>query len=182
MNAYLKPLKWLLEVNVRVKNALSLLSGLLSVVTTFIKRRQLIWFQDAEQFGPMALVAALFIVLFVAFLTTWLLVTAAESLWRHFRIRCQARKTLAERIQLIRRNLQGLSPWQRQFLLRFVVEGRTQIPAFEVGEYRAAWDFEMDVLLSKRIIIEHSSEVYEIQPSYLEYLKHNWNPEKGELA
>jgi hypothetical protein len=58
-----------------------------------------------------------------------------------------------------------LTPWQRAFLLRLLREGRRQIPEWEVGQYRAAWDFEMEVLVRKGIVYDHGG-MYEIAPDY----------------
>lgn len=86
-------------------------------------------------------------------------------------------------LETIRHNLKGLTEWQRQFLLRFIVEQRMQMAEFEIGGYKAAWDFELEVLLSKGIVHKHSSaSVYEIDPRYHEYLQKNWDPASGTLA
>jgi hypothetical protein len=95
----------------------------------------------------------------------------------------QDRQTEAEQgKRAIRNTLESLSDWQRWFLLRFIVEGRRQIPDFEVGDFKAAWDFEMDVLIAKGIVRQYRGGVYEIVPTYYEYLKKNWNPQAGTLA
>jgi hypothetical protein len=83
----------------------------------------------------------------------------------------------------IRAKLFRLSPWQRSFIQRFVLENRNQIPEFEVGQYKAAWDFEMAVLIDKGIVREiPRSGVYEINTTYYNYLMQHWDPRTDDLC
>jgi len=83
----------------------------------------------------------------------------------------------------LRDTLDSLTQWQRMFLCRFVVEGRSQIKDFEVGQFRATWDSEMTVLIEKGVIKEyHRAGVYELLPAYREYLQQNLDLDTGRLS
>ena len=181
--------KWLLEKDIRTKNATSLLVALLSVVVFFFASKHRGWFQDVESYGPVGVAVALVIVLLTSFLSTSLIWSGIVTIWQQRVARKEkeerreiAARTVEQKKRAVRASLESLTEWQRKFLLRFVVEDRTQIPEFEVGQFKATWDFEMAVLVEKGIILEHRrAGVFEIQPVYLEYLKANWNPKTGTL-
>ena len=176
--------KWLLEADIRVKNAVSLLVALFSVTVFYFASSRSWWFQEIQQgYGPIGVIIALSVVLLIAFLIAGLVYTGIAAIFQHVASRQSARRQEEARKQVVWENLSGLTRWQRRFLLRFIDEDRTQIADFQVGGYKAAWDFEMEVLLKKEIIIEHhQAGVYEIAPDYHDYLKQNWNRETGELA
>ena len=175
--------KWLLEKDIRAKNGASFLAGLLGLVSFYFASRDREWFQHIEEYGEAAIAVALVIVFLIAFLATWLVWSGVAASRQRMVAIQQAEGEAKESLMSVRNNLESLTAWQRQFLLRFITEGRTQIPEFEVGQYRAAWDFEMSVLVEKGIIQEHHrAGVYEIEPVCLVYLKQNWNPATGELG
>jgi hypothetical protein len=173
---------WLLERDIRAKNAASVLLALLSAVCFYFITRHSQWMQEIDRRGTLAVPIALVVVFLISFLTVWLI--AAGILRQYERtIRRRQLQELADQKRIsVRRTLESLTDWQRRFLLRFIVEGRTQIPEFEVGQFRAAWDFQMDVLVQKGVVRQHRrAGVYEIEPVYLEYLQENWDPQNGTL-
>ncbi len=189
-----EPVKWLLEKDIRAKNATSFLAGLVAIVSCYFVSRGSSWLEDVERYGPAGVAAAYVIVFLIAFFVVWLAWSGmAAHVHRGASIRNaqqermlatqRAKRELEQREQLLRGNLDKLTEWQRQFLLRFLVEGRRQIPEFEVGAYKATWDFEMAVLIEKRVIIHHrgGGGVYEIAPAYHDYLQEHWNAETGNL-
>lgn len=172
-------LKWLLNVDIRAKNATSTLVALVAVVVAYFILAPHAWFQGLT---PWAQVASLVIVLLITFLTVWLLWSGAHAVWNARAEQKRSQRAEAGSHRKTREVLDSLTDWQRRFLLRFVVEKRSQIPEWEVGGFQAVWDAEMEVLQRKGIIISHPSGMYEIRPNYLAYLRENWNPDTGELS
>jgi len=176
--------KWLLERDIRTKNAMSFLVALLSVIVCYFTSRRGQWFQELHQgYGAGGTAVAILVVFLTAFLAVWLAYSGIAAYHGRVVSRRQARQKAEQQQRTVRDNLDSLTEWQRGFLLRFIVENRRQIPEWEVGQYRAAWDFEMSVLLNKRIVKAHSQSgtVYEIEPLYYAYVKEHWNPRSGTL-
>lgn len=176
--------KWLLERNIRAKNATSVLVALLSVAVCYFTSKHCQWFRELHEYGAGGVPVALLVVFLTAFLGIWLIYSFIAA--RHQRVvsRHTAQREAEHQQRIIRDNLVSLTNWQRGFLLRFIVENRRQIPEFEVGTYKATWDFEVEVLIEKGIIKEHSSsgvDVHEIEPLYYAFLKERWNPQAGTL-
>ena len=175
--------KWLLEHDIRAKNAVSFLAALLSVVVFYFASRHCRWFQEIQGYAAIGVGVVLLMVFLIGFLSTWLVYSGVATHWQRLASRERAQEEAGQEKESLRNNLESLSDWQGKFLLRFIVEGRRQIPEFEVGRYKAAWDFEMGVLIEKGIVKEHrQARVYEIEPHYHDYLKENWNPETGALG
>ncbi len=174
--------KWLLERDIRAKNAASFLFALLLVVVFYFPSRHRGWFQGIEGYGAIGVAVALLVVFLIAFLSAWLVYSGIATYWQRVASRQRAQQEAEQQHKRIRDNLDSLTDWQRKFLLRFIVENRRQIPAFEVGRFKAAWDFEMAVLVEKGIVKEHRrAEVFEIEPLYRDYLIEHWNRETGAL-
>jgi hypothetical protein len=175
--------KLLLEKDIRAKNAASLLVALLSVAVFYFASRHSQWFQDVEGYGGIGVGVALLVVFLIAFLAVGLVYSGMTTYYQYVVSRQRAQQEAEQQQKTIRDNLDNLTDWQRKFLLRFIVEDRRQIPEFELGQFKAGWDFEVAVLVKKRIVKEHRrAGVYEIEPIYLDYLKANWNPEAGTLG
>ena len=95
----------------------------------------------------------------------------------------KAKREVEREKETIRRNLEGLTGWQRHFVARFLLESRTQIPESDVGGYRMVWGDEVQVLINKGIIREHrNAGVYEIEPKYHDYLKDHLDRDTGALV
>ena len=179
MNSALDFVKWLLEVDIRVRNALSVLLALLSIIVFHFTSKRTEWFEGLRVYGGLGVPIALLVIALVVFLVTWLICCGADTIWR--------RKRVLQRVEqekrAVRSNLETLTGWQGQFLLRFLVEGRAQIPEWEIGGYKAVWGSEVEVLITKGMLKAHRhAGVYEIEPIYRDYLKQHWNPEAGTLA
>jgi len=176
-------LRRLLEKNFPIKNVVCLLSALLLTVAFYSQSNSIQLFQEAKSYGNIGVGIALVVVFLIALLGTWLVYSWVAALSKRANSHRREVITSYEQDNAIQTTLLNLSPWQRQFVLRFVLEHRTQIPDFEVGGYRMAWDSEMAVLIHKRIIKEiPGSGVYEITPIYYNYLIQNWNPQTGKLT
>lgn len=174
--------KWLLEKDIRAKNASSVLVALLSVAIFYFTATHREWFLDIEARGTPAVLAAILVVFLIAFLGAWLLWSGVAAYCQRVAASRAARERQEHQQKTIRANLESLTDWQRRFLLRFITEGRTQIPEFEVGQFKATWDFEMAVLVEKGIVKEHRrAGVFEIEPVYHQYLIEHWNRETGAL-
>jgi hypothetical protein len=171
--------KWLLKHDIRAKNAVSFLVALLSLIAFYFESRYCQWFLELHQgYGAGGTAVTMLVVFLTAFLGVWLVYSGIAA--HHGRVISwrQAWQKAERQERTIRENLDSLTEWQRSFLLRFIVENRRQIPEWDVGQYGAAWDFEMSVLLNKRIVKAHSQSgtVYEIEPLYYAYVKEHWNP------
>ncbi|SRR5258706_4245467 len=175
-------LKWLLQADIRWKNALSALVALLSVGTVYLAARHSAWFREVAERGNSAVVASLAIVLLISFLTAWLVLSAAVSVVANRKSATNAMHLQGERLIQIRNTLGTLTDWQRSFVLRFITEDRMQINEWEVGGYKAIWGPELDVLCAKGIIIEHRRGVLEIVPEYWQYLQAFWDPATQKLS
>lgn len=174
--------KWLLEKDIRAKNASSVLVALLSVVIFYFAATHREWFLDIETRGTPAAIAAILVVFLIAFLGAWLLWSGVAAYSQRVAARRAAREGQERLQKTIRDNLESLTKWQRGFLLRFITEDRTQIPEFEVGQFKAAWDFEMAILVEKGVVREHGrAGVFEIEPAYYQYLIEHWNQQTGAL-
>jgi len=180
---WIKVLGRLLEKDLRTKNVACLLVAGLAVAFFYLGFKDAPWFQEIiTKYGNVGLAITIVVVFLITFCGTWVVHSGLSALRRRSVSRRKEQYKAEEARNSIRATLFTLTPWQKKFLLRFVQEGRTQIPEWEVGEYKAAWDFEMEVLLSKRIVREISgSGVYEISPIYHDYLIRNWRPETGDL-
>lgn len=182
MKPFIDLVTWLLEKEVRAKNAISVLLALATVIGVYFTSVGAEWRRDIDT-RPLGLAVALTIVFLMAFLVFSLIGSVVVSRNdRHAKQRLQ--NELAEqRERHIRRTLESLTDWQRSFVLRYIVERRTQIPDFEVGEYRAAWDYEMEMLVQKGVVRKHRrAGVYEIDPQYYDYLLDNWDSATGTLS
>jgi hypothetical protein len=161
-------LKWLLEVDIRAKNATSLLAAFVAVSVAYFAFRSGEWFQAMTPWGQ---VASLVLVLVASFLAVWLVWSLGAAL-----------RDARSRRLVVRSTLGGLTDRQRQVLLRYVVENRTQIPEWEIGPFRAVWDAELDALMRKGVVTMHPGGMCEIAPAYLDDLRANWNPANGTLS
>jgi heme exporter protein D len=175
-------IKWFLEKDIRTKNAISMLVAIGSAFVFFMASHDRLWFQPIKTYGAVAVGCSVISVAIAAFICTSLVyacvVASREKLLE------ESRQSAAREAQLrsIRDTLETLTDWQRMFLLRFIIEQRSQIPEFDVGQFRAVWDFEMAVLVEKGVVKDYRhAGVYEIAPVYREYLAHNWDPESGTL-
>jgi len=174
----------LLEKDLRTKNVACILVAGLAIATLYLGFKDAQWFQEINtKYGNSGLVITILVVFLFTFCATWLVYSGLSGLWRRSLSRRKEQHRAEEARNSIRATLFTLTPWQKKFLLRFVQEDRTQIPEWEVGQYKAAWDFEMAVLIQKRVVTEiPCSGVYEINPIYYDYLIRNWSPETGDLA
>ncbi len=172
---------WLLEKNIRAKNATGFFVALLSVVVLYFASRHAQWFQELDRRGSFALTVALLVAFLVAFLATWLIWSAIAG--RHQRIAAihEAERRRARRMEMIGENLAGLTDMQRRILLLFIEHRKTLIHEHEIGGYRVVWEPEVDVMVTKGIIIPHRRGVYEIHRAYYQYLMDFLNPEVGAM-
>jgi hypothetical protein len=177
----LDSVRWLLEKDIRVKNATTLLLSLIAtVIVCFISYRRS-WFQDIRGLGAPGVGVFLLISFLILYLSIWLVWSGCAAIYELATARRRKENAAKVSEMLIRQSLSSLTAWQRQFLLRFIVEDRNQIPEFEIGQYRAAWDFEVEVLVTKGIVHYHRAGVYEIVAEYRNYLKQHWDPSTGSL-
>ena len=170
-------IKWIIECHIAAEKAISLATALLAVVLFYLTRK---WHgllqaiqSDYGNVGAAAMFVVVFAVVFcIAHLASSAVIGRAKEKKAALREKQEqkaARDLAALREKQKQSAMQGvlasLTPWQGQFLMRFIREGRRQIPEWEVGMYRAAWEHEVVVLIRKRIIFDHGG-VYEIAPDY----------------
>ena len=175
--------KWLLEKDIRAKNATSVFGALLTVVVVYFASKDRQWFQEIKGYGAIGVAVGLLVVFLMSFLGVWLVWSAVASHHHHRAAQQRQNDTAETRQNKIRTDLFSLTDWQRGFLIRFIKEGRNQIADYEVGGHAAVWEPKMRVLVNKRIIKQHSrAGVYEIEPDYLEYLNEHWDADSGTLS
>lgn len=139
-----------------------------------------VWLE--AHYGAVGVAVAVLMVFLMGFLSAWFVYSGVAT--HHKRVISRQRAQVEAELgtTFVRNNLESLTDWQRKFLLRFIVERRMQIPEFEVGQFKAAWDFEMAVLVEKGIVKEHRrAGVFEIEPIYHQFLLEHWNRETGAL-
>lgn len=171
-------LKWLLEVDIRAKNATSVLLALLSVIAFFLLSRNTEWFRELAIYGTPGIGAAHMLMFGIVFLATWLVYSGAEACFKKFASNRRARLSALEEEQDARRQLEALTDFQKELLRSLTVETKTQIHAFEIGPFEVVWKPEVQVLVHKGILKHYRREdVYEIEPRYVEYLKQLCLPE-----
>jgi hypothetical protein len=182
MKPFVDLVTWLLEKDIRAKNAVSVLLALVTVVFVYLASAGANWRRDLDN-RPLGLSVALAIIFLMSFLVFSLFASAMISRKdRHAKQRRQG-ELLEQKKRHIRRTLESLTAWQRGFVLRYLVERTTQIPEFRVGAYRATWDYEMEMLVQKGVVREHRrAGVYEIDPQYHDYLLDHWDPVTGTLS
>jgi len=174
---------WLLEKDIRTKNALSFLSALLAVVIFFFGSRDSDLINELDQRGPLAEPVAFAVVFLITFLLVWLIGTAFSSHQGRTNKERQRLAAAEKRQAHILRAIESLTEWQQGFVLRYIVENTTQIQEFEVGEYHAVWKPEMEMLIQKGVIRRHrKARVYEIEPAYRDYLLEHWDQQTEILS
>ena len=172
--------KWLLEKDIRAKNAVSVFGALFSVVVVYFVSKDRQWFQEIKSYGAIGVAVALFVVFLMSFLGVWLLWSAVAASHHHVTAQQRREDEAEKRQKAIRDNLDSLTDWQRGFLLRFITESQNQISEYKVGGHKAVWDSEMQVLVNKRIVKHHlRAGVYEIEPVYRNYLIEHWDADSG---
>ncbi|HEY1686794.1 MAG TPA: hypothetical protein VGG19_18680 [Tepidisphaeraceae bacterium] len=180
-NDPLNPFKWLLGLDIRWKNALSLLIGIVSVGVVCFEARNTEWFHELGNKGNSAVTAFLAGLLVAVFLMVWLILSAAVALDTRRHLSIQREQAKHQELKQIEATLSSLTNWQRSFLLRYIVGDTMQINEWEVGEYKAIWGPEVDVLIAKGIVRKHLGGVLEIVPVYAQFLRAFWNPATQKL-
>lgn len=169
---------WLLDKDIRVRNAASLLLALLTVAIVYFASMDSAWIADLDRRGPLGLPIALTVILIGAFLSYWLLGSAWLQIVAKRNARRKKEATAEQRERHIVHTLDSLTDWQRGFVLRYIVEGTTQLQEYEIGGYKAVWGPEVEMLVQKGVIREHrSAGVYEIAVAYRNFLRTHWDPE-----
>jgi hypothetical protein len=174
---------WFLEKEIRAKNAVSFLIALVTVAGVYLCAQGSTWMTDLDKRGPWGLPVALVVVFLVTFLSSWLI---GEAINRSLERRSAKRRqelAASRKEEQILETLSGLTDWQRRFVTRYLTERTTQIADFEVGGYRAAWDFEMEMLVQKGVVHHHGrARVYEIDPHYRKFLEMHLDLDSGKLG
>ncbi|WP_425399081.1 hypothetical protein [Aeoliella sp.] len=174
---------WLLEKNIRAKNAVSLLCALLVVAIVYFTSADAAWIAELDKRGPLGLPVALSVIFLTAFLSCWLIASAVQQVATKRNARRKQLDTAQQRELRLLDTLLSLTNWQRSFVLRYIEEGTTQIHEYEIGGHKVVWGPEVEMLVRKGIIRQHRrAGVYEIVPAYLNYLRTHWDPQTGKLS
>jgi hypothetical protein len=171
----------LLQINIPWKNAMAFLLALLGTGAFYSIARKAEWFREIADRGNDALFTALSLVLLSGFLIGWLTLSGGIALYARRRA---ARDYYAQGYAVldeIAQTLDSLTAWQRSFLVRFITNDTMQIKEWEVGQYKAVWGPEVDVLCAKGIIIRHHGGVLEIVQKYWQFLQAFWDAESERL-
>ena len=173
--------KWLLEVDIRWKNAVSALAGFLVTALAYLTARQADWFVELVGRGGAWVAAALVVVFVITFLTVWLCLTVFVAGRNRRQLEHEALRRQYLELEETHATLQSLSDWQRSFLLRLVTTDSMQIREWEIGGYEAVWGPEVQFLCAKGILAKHHGGVLEISRRYWTFLQAYWNRETGKL-
>lgn len=152
----------LLEKEIRLSNAVSFLAAMLATALAFMLVPEGLWLKSTRVFGWLGPYAVVFAVFMSVYLATFLLLRRSSEL-RNVRSRQLQTQRSAGKVW---ENLQLLSDWQKGFLARFIVENRSQIHEYEIGNFKVAWGPEIEVLCAKRILRKYRGGVYEIDERY----------------
>jgi len=163
---------WLLEKDLRAKNAMSFLVALLAVVLLHFSSKDTPWVVDLDQRSKFAYPIALLVGFLIVFLLVWSIygVTA----WFRQQLIAKSRILQREEKQLmhVSETLENLSEWQERFLVRFINESKRQIQEHEIGGFKAVWGDEIEVLIAKGVIRRfRGTGVYEIESIYHDCLQ-----------
>jgi hypothetical protein len=181
-------IKWLLEVDLRLKNAASFLVALVVVVIFFFAAYDAKWFRPIQNNGNVAVSISLVVVFGMAFLASQIIASIIISNFD----KKQAVKYNNEQLQLAKQEeklqiiamfevLEKLNDWQRQFITMRVSQNQPQVARWDIGSFEAAWGPEVDVLIAKGIVYRPTREIYEITPDYWKFLKKHLDLDKGQL-
>ena len=172
MKALVDLTTWLLEKDIRTKNAASLLLALITVAIVYFTSLGSAWLEDLDRRGPLGLPVALSAVFLAAFLLYWLIGSAWMQAAASRAARRKQEASVERRERQIVDTLESLTEWQRSFVFRYIVEGTTQIQEYEIGGYKAVWGSEVQMLIQKGVIHQHRrAGVYEIDSAYRKFLE-----------
>lgn len=182
MKALVDLTKWLLEKDIRAKNAVSLLLALITTAVVYFVSLGSAWVEDLDKRGSLGLPVALLVVFLAAFLLCWLVASAwIKGAAKRKAIRKQEAAAGRQERQILG-TLESSTDWQRSFVIRYIVEGTTQIQEYEIGCYKVVWGPGVEMLVQKGVIREHRrAGVYEISPVFRKFLQAHWDPDSGML-
>jgi len=166
-------IRFFFKENFSQKRLFVILMTIVIMIVSFFISHKREWFIDFKSnYGNVGIVILLicyFLVIFILFEIICTKLSAnkeeAKRLYNEF----EMRKRKAEAIY---NDLNSLSDWQKRFLLRNIMQGKSQVKSFEIGDYEAIWRPEMDVLVSKKIVTKFRYGIYEINPDYFDWHLH----------
>lgn len=163
--------KLVVECDIAAMKAISLIVGMVAMTLFYLTRMWHGLLQTIQSdYGGKGVAVAFAVVFAGAFLLAHL---ASSLLLRQVRKKVDRDSHFLKEKQEqsgIEDILASLSIWQRQFLLRFIHEGRAQIQDWEIGQYQAVWGPEVEVLVRKGIVFDHGG-IYEIAHRFREYMR-----------
>lgn len=163
--------KYILRYNIPANKAASLVFGLLAVMIFYLTRqRHGILETIKAEYGSAGVAIAFALLFLLVFFLTQLIGRVIIGRMNSRSARRMAAFRETQRQAAMANAVKSLSPWQMGFLRRFVDEGRSQIPEWKVGQFRAVWGPEVEVLIRKGIVLNHRN-VYEVVPEYRQYLQ-----------
>jgi len=175
-------IRFFFKENFSQKRLVVILAAVLTDIFLFFLCYQQNWFNKlTSDYGNTVIVVFLSISFLIAFIIYELICNEVSVYLKRKKRRVRKLKFRYQKTEERYKALSRLTDWQKEFIIDMVTQGKSQIKAYEIGVYKAAWDLEMEALIAKKIIRELSFENYEIDPEYYDYIKNYYNPENEVL-
>jgi hypothetical protein len=175
-------IRFFFKENFSQKRLVVILAAVLTDIFLFFLCYQQNWFNKlTSDYGNTVIVVFLSISFLIAFIIYELICNEVSVYLKRENRRVRKLKFRYQKTEERYKALSRLTDWQKEFIIDMVTQGKSQIKAYEIGVYKAAWDLEMEALIAKKIIRELSFENYEIDPEYYDYIKNYYNPENEVL-
>jgi hypothetical protein len=143
---------WLLEKDIRSKNAVAALVGLVAASIVYLTSRKSQWFLDLQQPNLIPAGIALLVVFLIAFLITLLVWTAIAHRGEQQRTLQRVEDKETQRAMHVANNLRNLNDSQRGLLARFVRANKRHFEEFEIGGHKLVWQADVDMMVSWFIV------------------------------
>lgn len=159
----------LLSIDIKTKNAVSLLFALTVMLWYLVDSKGRV-FYEREQSSSLVTLFVLSIVFIMLFDGMWLTSTCVAWIYGWGKTLQTRHRENRKQEENLRDTVEGLTPWQFEFIKRFVREHKRQIAYYEIGGYQSVWGFEMEVLVKKGIVKKYAA-IYEIDTEYYKFLE-----------
>lgn len=158
------------------------MSVLIAVLSFFLCHKQE-WFGELKSdYGNLAIGIFLFVCFLVPFLVFELICNKVSANKQEQSRRFNEFEMRKKKAVEIFETFNRLTDWQKKFLITNILQGKSQIKEYEIGGYKAVWEYDINALMGKRIINELSFGNYEINPAYYDYIEKYYNPKDETLS
>ena len=175
-------IRFFFKENFSQKRLSVILVSILITVLFFFTCHNHKWFVDLKKdYGNYAVITSLFICFLVTFIICELICNKFSANKQKATQMINELERKVKRAEIIFDTLNRLTDWQMGFLIKNVLQGKSQIKKYEIGGYEAIWGPEVDALRAKGIITYISLGNYEINPVYYDYINKYYDPKEQTL-